>query len=278
MKVLWSLVLILAVCVPGVLSIPVPQTTKEVLGIPNLMSEVVDPYVAVGLPSDDYIGAGTTIKYNGQVYILTAGHVAKGVGPVSHVRRKSEQGITATVWVCDTVGYHYNPDGWDLALLKPRDPVGLTPALYKGNVPLYRGQDAWIMGTPGGLEGMLEHTLISRPVWYSDGTEWRLHRDVYRTVVNGNVWYGNSGGGLYVPQDGHFYLVGVIVELARPGEKSQGLAVTQEDINTFLGEFDKYPWGAAKGDTKKADEKDPDRYRKYNEENPEDDDLGNYFP
>ena len=215
----------------------------------SLEQEVLLPYVEFMDKSDTCIGAGSVIEYKGKVYILTAGHVVAALNPKDengvplsnekkcHLRKVDEQGKQYQTWEGRVVALHYDLEV-DLGLVEVPNPKGLTPAKFKGDVKLHRGQDCWYIGTPGRLHAWLEKSIIARPEFYSDlYHDWDPdgdYEEVLRVGVNGNGWYGNSGGGLYVEDSGHFYLVGVIVELARPGEKSPLLAIPQSMIQDFL--------------------------------------------
>jgi hypothetical protein len=221
--------------------LPVPEA-------PCLDDEVVAPYVEVRLSDGGRCGAGTVISYvccgHADVYVLTAGHVvdankeSEGDKHSMLVRKESEKGFDASrEWIADIVKVSFD-ETHDLGLLKVRNPDGMKAARYTGKVGLGRGQDCWYIGTNGGLHGWLEKSIIARPQYETTREMWGKHtKPVCYVGVNGNGYYGNSGGGLFVLDSGHYRLVGVVVELARPNEKSPLLAVRQQEITEFLASY-----------------------------------------
>ncbi len=210
---------------------------------PNIDREVADPYVEIMSDKDVCIGAGTVLNVRGEIVVLTAGHVAQAVqqaGKKAHLRKCDGEGASRQ-WVADVFKVDFT-DTHDLGLLTLKNTTGLVAARYTGKVKLNRGQDCWYIGTPGGLHGFLEKSIISVPLYMSDMKEWARGEEdearrepTPRTAFNGNGYYGNSGGGLYVVEGGTYTLVGVVVELARPDPRTPCFAVEQTAINKFLG-------------------------------------------
>lgn len=222
--------------------------TKEVLLTPipigpsiSIQRGILDPYIEISTASG--VGSGTIIVLGKNYYVLTAGHVVDGSKTVT-LKKELEHGFSYKTWIGDVVAQDYSNELWtDLGLVKPRNQQGLAPARFSGLVQLQSGQDAWFVGTNGGLHEMLEKTIISRQTNFNPRF-WGVRGEEVvapRVAFNGNVWYGNSGGGLYVMDNSQYTLVGVVVELARRGEKSPGMAITQKTIQEFLYRFQNDP-------------------------------------
>lgn len=200
---------------------------------PDIMRGVVKPSVELQFEDGRCRGSGTVVTCRGKTFVITAGHVTDGLKHMLVVK-EDESGFVKHSWTADVVAQEFDIDH-DLGLLKVMNSEGLESAdLYA--VTINRGQDAWFIGSNGGLHSVLEKTIISRPIYWSLGGEWEdgPARRAKRTMFTGNAWYGNSGGGLFVLDGNRFVFVGVVVELARPGEKSPTLAITQEQIQLFL--------------------------------------------
>jgi hypothetical protein len=234
-----TLVSIVAVLVA--LTLEIALSCKIDSSSPDLMRDVVAPYVEVLSVDNKCIGAGTVIRTSrGKVYILTAGHVATAVEQNKmHIRKVAEKGAVYQTWITKTVKVDFD-ENIDLALLEPFNPEGLSAAFYTGQEELCRGQDCWYIGTNGGIHSSLERSILNQPFFrsayddYKGDEDYPKKRDAMRIMFNGNCYYGNSGGGLYVKGTHHYVLVGVVVELARGGEKAPSMAVPQEYINSFL--------------------------------------------
>jgi hypothetical protein len=192
--------------------------------------EMLAPYVEVY--TKEGIGAGTCLQVDGHVMILTAAHVVEPAHKNKDLEifASQDDGATITNRRCEIVAYSaVEPDGNDLALLKPKCETGLIPAIFGPCAHLDPGEDCWIVGSPHGLHRCLEKTIINRTDYEHLGHTW--------TVCNAG-WYGDSGGGLYVDQCGHYVLVGVICRLvATDDPRSPVMAQTQDVVNKFLTEY-----------------------------------------
>ena len=199
-----------------------------------LMDEVISPNVGVGDIKGPW-GAGTVILVKGEKLVLTAGHCVVDLWGSKQdlwIYQENESQTCYTKQVGIILVYKLDMEV-DLALVRPTDSRGMKAARYTGQATLARGQDCWYVGTPGGLCYSLEKSIINRPNYLC------YEERVPRVIFNGNIWYGNSGGGLYVLDKGQYTLVGVVVELTRRGEKAPGAAITQGAINQFLTDFTK---------------------------------------
>lgn len=210
----------------------------------SIQTDIVDPYVEVRTTAGG--GAGTVIKVGDEILVLTAAHVvaesAKAMEPKTPEEAKRtlpeknkpvflciETEHRRTVIQADIVGYSTTEDkgGTDLALVKPRDPAGLTPAIFCDQAKIEPGQECWYIGTPMGVHRMLEKTIVNRPLLEKN--------DHPYIVVNGQGTYGNSGGGLFVKSGDKYVLVGVVTRrLWTSDDRNPLCAQTQKSIKLFI--------------------------------------------
>ncbi len=224
------------------------------------------------------VGSGTLIKLDDEILVLTAGHVAdetlKKVSTTTYYTPHRfttetiskyppmyvvthESNTTLRNFAADIVYYspvednEKNP-GCDLALLKPRAGKGdvfhcaaLLHCSCKdgcvGCVPsLQRGEDILFVGNPAGIWGMIHKTVVSRTD-YIVGADAPELGDATYTLATGPVWFGNSGGGLFVNRKGSYYLAGVVTRTFTPekGSPKYMLAKTDKEVQAFLESYRK---------------------------------------
>jgi hypothetical protein len=112
----------------------------------------------------------------------------------------------------------------DLALLEVWMGFGSSykPAPLATGLPVV-GEDCWYCGGGGGLPFNLDRSIINQT-------------NPEETVVNGNVWYGHSGSGVFVRRKGRAVLIGVVHKAAVVPvyEKVPGSISTVRQITDFL--------------------------------------------
>ena len=217
---------------------PALLTTPKVCAptqIELLPAEVVAPYVEVLNPAQKGRGAGTVIEVDGEVLVLTAGHVVAGY------KVKDAEDLPATIskkaldltesQPADVIWYSpvEEEKGHDLALLRPRNAKNLKPARLLLTPDIKIGEPTWYIGTPMGEHGRLERSIVA-----SLG-ERRLNHKWLGT--NGCGYFGNSGGGLYVERGGHYHLAGVVTRISGSYPKAMVLSKTPQDILGFLDSY-----------------------------------------
>jgi hypothetical protein len=209
-----------------VLLVPLP-----VLADAKFDRQVIDPYVEVD--GRVGLGAGVVLNIDGQLLVLTAAHVANcslnedGSYSPMQIKKQHDTENMTTVWTCDVVAICH---GADLALLKPRIPVGLKPANFGAITPLERGEDCWYVGTAHGIHAGLEKSIVNRPFVTIRNHEF--------TAINGCGWYGNSGGPLFVKRRDDYMLVGIIVQIAALQDpKTPLLAERLEAMAAFIDAY-----------------------------------------
>ena len=147
--------------------------------------------VVIHNTSEDTMGSGVTLKYNGKFYILSAGHMAE------------EETDQLELWenntkICDLeiVKHDYTFDNKvtteeefynsnDLMLLKPKDD-SIEPKIYT-ELAEYEpriGADVYIVGNPMGIEDVVSEGRILK----------YIGNYMY---ISDNIYFGNSGGGVY---------------------------------------------------------------------------------
>ncbi len=201
---------------------PSPKCCDIVASRDTFESQVVSPYVEVR--AKDWFGSGVVIDVRGEQLILTAAHVVEGQKKVTLYKRHEDEEMS-TQWTADVVRIC---ESADLALLRPRTPLGLTSAKIDHTARAVRGEDCWYVGSHSGVHASLEKSIINRPVICIEDKKY--------TLVNGNGWYGNSGGPLFVKRGGDYVLVGVIVRLAVVNPRAPLCAEPIVSISKFLEE------------------------------------------
>jgi Trypsin-like peptidase domain len=165
---------------------------------------------------EHYIGSGTEGTYRGQVYVLTAGHVAKGAETIS-VCGVDKVDRRAVVLALD--------EDIDLALLwvKGSPPSSDLPELD----PVYPedGEDCWYTTSGSGVSLWTEKATIGRAVYHG-----------YDTLVTGQAWCGSSGGGVFVKRGNKLRLAGVIVRVKSDAPRAPTMCVGCFNIRKFLKE------------------------------------------
>ena len=175
----------------------------------NLKTQVIAPAVMVGSAS----GVAVDLEMKGRV-ILTCAHV---VG--HHIESAITVGKSVVTYrppAQVSVGYggpdsptiiwanivKYDADA-DLALLKPVKPAEDLPLItFPQDDPRpVVGEDAWYCGTGSGVPWNLDKSIINQVCRH-----W--------VTVNGNVWYGHSGSGVYVRRGDNYVLVGLVAQAA----------------------------------------------------------------
>lgn len=158
-------------------------------------SPPADPPKTEPKKSGGSFGSGTLIGYihyhfdgNDGVFqtaILTNEHVIKGASKVYvHWKGKKIEGRVIAV-----------DSELDLALVQV--PVRLpTVELLAG--PIWDGENTWVVGYPFGLSASITHGFISP----------KAPKEELRQE-SASIWFGNSGGGVFVLRDGRYVLAGV---------------------------------------------------------------------
>lgn len=211
----------------------------------SIQKEIVDTYVEVEAPGK-VTGAGVLLDLNGEYLVLTCAHMVEDMAgeddkimtyrPLT-VRKKSEDTDKQYESPADVVQVGNSDNGVDLALIRPRKhlcPKYPAPALWKCKLDLEVGEDVWYIGTPAHIHARLEKSIISLGIRSLPGLDGKFFG------INGCVWYGNSGGPVFVLREGHYYLAGIV---ARADEdmgvnpKATGYAVDHATIRKFLDHY-----------------------------------------
>jgi hypothetical protein len=174
------------------------QITKEKLEqkLKQVNVEIVNSTVGAS-------GSGVTIKYNGQYYILSAGHMADEDTDTLVLMENGQEISELEIVKHDyTWGEDTDPKDiikvHDLILLRPKN-KNLQPKYYTelADIEPITSSEVYIVGNPMGIEDVLceGRTIIYKGnfMYYIDHT-----------------YYGNSGGGVYT-LDGK--LVGIVSHL-----------------------------------------------------------------
>lgn len=222
--------------------------TSVALADENFERQVVAPYLEVRSP--DGTGSGVVIDWKGEQLVLTAAHVTEGYKEVE-LYKEMDGGEMKSTWVGDVV-WEGSPEGDfpDLALVRPRAKLNLPSANFDPSIRIERGEDVWVVGTHSGIHGSLEKTTVNRPSYRVEDE--RNSRSY--TLVNGNPWYGNSGGPIYVKREGDYFMVGIVVRLAALNPRTPIACEKLDAVAKVLAEFTGEP---QKKEPAAPDDKDP---------------------
>lgn len=227
--------LMFAAAAPGIAPmVPLADADAPVSASAPDVADVVTSYVEVAVFDEQSRSIGSAsaviIQVDGETLALTCKHVAEYcVSPCKcKLVKVSEELGVRTEW---DAAVAYISATHDLALLKPAESSGLTPAAFVGDVELRRGEDCWYCGTPRGFHSSLEKSIINRPHCEDDGER--------GFAVNGNGWYGNSGCGVYVVRDNRFVLVGIISRLIWVDPRTPLFCQGQAAIKAVLCDYKK---------------------------------------
>lgn len=173
---------------------------------------VIRSYVGIGVDKQHW-ASGVLVVHNKHVYIITAAHVieeAKNGQSWNEVYWKSStENLDQTIIGTAKVVYSSLsfPNGSDLAILIPTSNIDYCTPIELTSVQVYPGEECWYIGTSNGLHGSLERSIVNQVV-IKNNRPW--------IVINGNGWYGASGGPVFVYRSGRFVLSGLTIALDNP--------------------------------------------------------------
>ena len=207
---------------PGVLAQPLPEPAPGGPAIgpaESVAAKVLPSVVQLRVDGASSAGEGSGLVLSSDGLLLTNNHVVESAARSGRVTAVFQDGVTAPV---DIIG---RDPSFDLAVLRARKVVGLTP-IELGNSDTVRvGQQVVAFGSPLGLGGTVTTGIISainRPV--SVGGD-RVTTDA--TVLNAlqtdaAINPGNSGGPL-VDMQGQ--LIGINSAIATTGAEGGSIGV-----------------------------------------------------
>jgi S1-C subfamily serine protease len=148
--------------------------------------------------SSDSLGSGVTIKYNGQYYILSAGHMVDN--DTDNIILMENGNVIGELEVVKKE-YTFNEkeiNGNDLTLFRPKN-KNLKPRFYVelANAELTVGNEIYIVGNPLGMEDVVSDGRIA------------IYEGNFMYYID-HTYFGNSGGGVYT-RDGK--LLGIVSHL-----------------------------------------------------------------
>lgn len=194
-----------------------PPTDCSEEDLARLGRQALDCAVLIGGESGSYWGAGTLIRVDGDVYVLTAEHV---------VPEDSIYHCTLRTGAWFTAERVHGSLEHDMALLRPRFiPDGLLLS-RTAHITLGRprpGEPVWYCGYGSSVPFNLDRGIVSR-----------VHPDT--VAVTGNAWFGHSGSGVFVRRGGNYYLVGVMSCLASD-EEGYGYLRTPVLAERLIGDY-----------------------------------------
>jgi hypothetical protein len=201
---------------------------------------IASPYVEVRVNPDEPHGSGTVLKIGDETLILTCGHVVADAYKLDPARNQTFRPVHlykktgAIEWRTTGRVVFYSAaeeeGGDDLALVKPDAmPYGFAVGQITFRVPAV-GEEVWICGTGGGFHQNLDRTICAVNDYELFGKKF--------VAVQGSVWFGHSGGGVFVKTADGYALCGVITRghNAR-NPKTPGLAQHPETIKKFLDKY-----------------------------------------
>lgn len=198
-----------------------------------IQNNVVEPYVELEFIHGNsggemsYRGSGTVIELNNQLYILTVAHLNEPGLQLLKIKVFHDKFETTAELI------HYEDDlelGIDCCLIKPVQVPWLKPATFLFREPKVRvGEDCYYIGTPDGtVHSCLERSIISSTTTFYERESIPFYR------ANGNGFYGNSGGGLFVKRNNKWELVGIVARKYSYADNGPMLIVKHFRIVNFL--------------------------------------------
>lgn len=121
----------------------------------------------------------------------------------------------------------------DLALVRLLQRVPAVPVkelLTQDSLAL--GEETWYIGSPDGIYGRLERSIVAVTRHAADKRYW------YGT--NGCGYPGSSGGGVYVRRGEHYALAGTVLAGYTGCPKGMTLFCPPSDIQRFLASYREY--------------------------------------
>lgn len=176
-------------CVLSFSALSCPQPTPE---------DILDPVVRIHVKGGLGGGSGVCIGEAGVgSLIVTNAHVVRGGGPFT-VDRFLRWGNTewSVRWPAELL---YVDEGADLAFMKT--PLRVTPARLLAGSPRLL-ERTWLVGFPALREVRVTTGMIS-------SLDARLDTGGRFIASSSQIWYGNSGGALFVERKGKWYLAGI---------------------------------------------------------------------
>jgi S1-C subfamily serine protease len=141
--------------------------------------------VMVKNESEGTLGSGVSIKYKGNFYVLTAGHMAESDQAQLYLYENNKQICKLEIVKHDYEGGMIETTKNDLLLLRPIN-KNMQPKFYTeiaDNEPI-TGTQIYIVGNPMGIEDVIGD---GRVIVYQDNFMYYID----------HPYFGNSGGGVY---------------------------------------------------------------------------------
>ena len=138
------------------------------------------------------VGSGVTIKYKGQFYILSAGHMVESLEDVLAFGENGQEIGEVEIIKWDFTMVEENIDGnsdftkaTDLILLRPKN-KNLIPRVYieLADFEPQSPTEVYIVGNPAGIEDVVSEGRVIR----------YMNNFMY---ITDNIYYGSSGGGVF---------------------------------------------------------------------------------
>lgn len=151
----------------------------------NLEQKLRQINIVVINQSSGSLGSGVSIKYNGEYYILTAGHMLNNKDDIIYLYENKTQICKLEVVKWDYPEEGLDENGNDLLLLKPTN-NNIIPRYYTElaeREPII-GTQIYVVGNPMGLEDVI-----------TDGRNVSYENNFMYYIAP--TYFGNSGGGVY---------------------------------------------------------------------------------
>ena len=173
------------------------------------------------------LGSGVTLKYKDKYYILTAGHMLNEKTDIITFSQNGQD-----FGECDVIKWDYDPTATglnkqDLLLLKPKN-TALQPKIYVelADTEPFTASEVYIVGNPMGIENAVS---IGRVLFYKENY----------MIISDNIYFGNSGGGVYTTEGKLAGIVSFLADL-KPNTMSPSWViygiVRLDTIKKFLGD------------------------------------------
>lgn len=181
------------------------------------------------------------VSVDGQVNLLTAGHCTTDKKAVYSVHTivfdadKFDKKVTESIFYADVVR---RDEEADVSVLRPvlqNSGLSVVDLATPDDIKkLIKGVDVLVAGYPGSTASPMGELVLTDGYYTGISASWvpEIKTPMYRTSAS--IYYGNSGGGLYMLVDGELKLVGITSQTDPEMRWSNSLFATYDSITKAL--------------------------------------------
>lgn len=204
----------------------IEEEVEEKLTLPQMQESIVH------IEHTYALGSGVIVAHDKGTLILTNKHVLEDANGIKDIKITLDN---------DEIIYpnevYYAPYDLDMAIIRYYDIRG-TPALIGNYTEIKRGEEVYVVGSPMGLSKSVSSGVISnlQKTNTTDGYEYNIIQ------TDAAVNPGNSGGGLFLKENGN--LIGLITYIIASdyGQEGLGFAISLDEYlkNSNYSNWEKF--------------------------------------